>query len=218
LVDRGIPIDSGIYSTRETVQRLEESSVDPTHDVSEPTKASLQNPKSACPQQPSSPQKIWAAAHSSLGRISKYGRIPKGLPERFANGCFRCFSLHHWARHCPNPIRCRVCLAYGHVEKRCFRSKAGRKQVWRPKQHQSLDSGQPEVKSTPSTATKSLFSPGAHFLLKRLRLPCPHLLLIPTWCCSNPLHLHFTASSPLSLYGELPGQSCAFHPSCLRSG
>jgi hypothetical protein len=48
-------------------------------------------------------------------------------------------------------------LAYGHVEKRCFRSKAGRKQVWRPKQHQSLDAGQPAVKSTPSTATKSFF-------------------------------------------------------------
>lgn len=99
--------------------------------------------------------------------MSQFGK------EGALKSCYRCLSPLHLVKDCNNPVRCRHCYYYGHIEKWCNKRKAKTTRQWRAKQGQlprhdtaqsaqhdtqdsELNSGQPQPARSPSEKAVTL--------------------------------------------------------------
>jgi hypothetical protein len=74
--------------------------------------------------------------------------------------CFHCLGLGHFARSFTNPIWCRHCFCYGHVQKKCFRWRAMGWLKWAPKvKHPSGVNLEPNADGMGSTIACLTLSP-----------------------------------------------------------
>jgi hypothetical protein len=44
--------------------------------------------------------------------------------------CFRCLGLGHLIRDCKNPVRCKFCFNYGHLQRSCFKWRTLGRSKW----------------------------------------------------------------------------------------
>ncbi|KAL6646715.1 hypothetical protein ACP70R_015409 [Stipagrostis hirtigluma subsp. patula] len=115
--------------------------------------------------------------NSSLGKTQHSGQVPKskeplmetingfGKHQGIRHGgpldpndrrCFRCLSVGHRARNCRNPICCRVCRRFGHIERFC-RLKKRQVKIFRPV---SMESNQKEGSHANEKSKMASLNPG----------------------------------------------------------
>jgi hypothetical protein len=93
------------------------------------------------PQQPIPAKTVFARLRKQLGVSNQQAVEVRNASTHAARAtsqlCFRCLGLGHLIRDCKNPVRCKFCFNYGHLQRSCFKWRTLGRSKWTPKRSPS---------------------------------------------------------------------------------